>query len=88
MRSPRHNAGMDTTKQHDAAEQLALPAKAAAKLLGISERHLWALHSSARIPQPIRLGRSVRWRRAELVEWLDAGAPPRDRWEAMRGGSQ
>jgi len=64
-------------------EQLAIPAPQAAKLLGISTRHLWALHSSGRLPSPIRLGRSVRWRRDELGRWLAAGCPSRDKWEAM-----
>ena len=32
----------------------------------------------------VRLGRSVRWRRDELLAWLEAGCPARDRWEALR----
>ena len=62
-------------------EALALPASEVAGLLGISERHLWTLHSSGRLPRPVKLGRSVRWNRRELQEWLDAGCPSRDRWE-------
>ena len=34
-------------------ERLALPAAEVAKLLGISERHLWALNSSGRIFRPL-----------------------------------
>lgn len=78
-------AGMSTRTQNDAPDRLALPAPDTAKLLGISERHLWSLSASGRLPAPIRLGRSVRWRLDELRAWLDAGCPPRDRWEAMRG---
>ena len=74
---------MNTKTQNDATEQLALRAKAAARLLGISERHLWALHSSGRLPTPVRLGRSVRWRRDELLAWLEAGCPSRDVWDPM-----
>ena len=66
--------------------RLALPAADVARLLGISERHVWALNSSGRLPRPIRLGRAVRWPVDELRAWLAAGAPPRDRWEAMREG--
>jgi len=64
--------------------QLALSAAEVAKLLGVSERHVWALHSSGRLPRPIRLGRAVRWNVAELQAWLDAGAPERFRWETLR----
>ncbi len=66
--------------------RLALPAADVAKLLGISQRHLHTLNASGRLPRPIRLGRSVRWRADELRDWLDAGCPARDRWEAMREG--
>lgn len=67
------------------AQPLALSVEAVAQLLDISPRHVWALHSSGRLgPLPVRFGRAVRWNRRELEEWLDAGAPPRDRWLAMR----
>jgi predicted DNA-binding transcriptional regulator AlpA len=65
---------------------LALAANDVAKMLGISERHLWALNSSGRLPRPLRLGRAVRWPVEELRAWLAAGAPERSRWEALRDG--
>ena len=71
---------------HSGSEPLAISAHVAAELLSISERHLWTLHSSGRLPAPVRLGRAVRWRREELEQWLAAGAPPRDQWEVQRGG--
>lgn len=37
-----------------------------------------------RIPAPIQLGGRQVWRRAEIDSWLEAGAPPRDEWEARR----
>lgn len=67
-----------------APECLAMPAAELAKQLGISLRHLHALNSSGRLPRPVRLGRSTRWRAEEIRRWLDAGCPARDRWEAMR----
>jgi predicted DNA-binding transcriptional regulator AlpA len=68
------------------SERLALPAADVAKLLGISERHLWSMHSTGRLgPRPVAFGRAKRWRIDELRAWLDAGAPPRDKWLTMRG---
>jgi predicted DNA-binding transcriptional regulator AlpA len=65
-------------------DKLLVDAREAARLLDISERHLWALHSSGRLgPRPTALGRSKRWRVEELRAWLAAGAPSRDRWLAM-----
>ncbi len=57
-----------------------------AKALQISERHLWTLHSSGRLPQPMRFGRAVRWSADELRKWLAAGAPGRAEWERQKGG--
>lgn len=76
-----HNiARMSTATQRDHA-RLALTASAAAKLLDISIRHFWKLNATARIPRPVRLGRSVRWQLRELEEWLQAGCPARLEWE-------
>ncbi|MFM9957264.1 MAG: helix-turn-helix transcriptional regulator [Phycisphaerales bacterium] len=55
-----------------------------AHLLGVSRSMLWKLHSSGRLPLPIRLGRSTRWRRAEVLAWLEAGCPDRAAWQARR----
>lgn len=65
---------------------MALTSADLAEELSISERHVHNLNSTQRLPRPIRLGRSVRWSADELRDWLDAGAPPRDQWEAMRNG--
>ena len=77
---------MSTQPNQNASERLALPAAEVAKTLGISERHLWALHSQGRIPRPVRLGRATRWPLDELRAWLAAGSPARDKWEASRLG--
>jgi len=48
-----------------------------AALLGrCSTRHLYRMADVGRMPRPIKLGGLVRWRRAELMDWLDNGCPP------------
>jgi predicted DNA-binding transcriptional regulator AlpA len=47
-----------------------------ARLLEVSQRKVWALLSSGRMPQPIRIGRCVRWRIDEIRNWEAAGCPP------------
>lgn len=42
--------------------------RAAAKLLGISERHFRALVSAGRLPAGSKLGRARRWQVGELIE--------------------
>ena len=78
-------AGLVLVNDHDVAG-LVDDAAGLAKLLQVSLRHVNALNASGRLPKPIRLGRSVRWPREELVRWIAAGAPSRDAWEAMKGG--
>ncbi len=75
---------MNITSHAPETECLALASADVAKLLQVSERHISSLNSSGRLPRPIKLGRSVRWNAAELKRWLDAGAPSRDEWEAMK----
>lgn len=54
-----------------------LDVRAVAALLGgCSTRHVYRLCDAGRIPRPVKLGALVRWRRAELMEWLAAGCPP------------
>lgn len=47
-----------------------------ARMIGVSERTLWRLVSSGRVPAPVRIGRSTRWRLAEIREWIDRGCQP------------
>lgn len=65
-------------------DRLALTAEEVAERLGISRAHVFRLQNSGHLPRPVRLGRSVRWPCAVLESWLAAGAPPRERWEALQ----
>jgi len=62
-------------------------AKMAAGLLGISRAHFYRMHSAGKIPLPVRLGGCVRWRVDELLAWIEAGMPSRQRWQALKGGA-
>lgn len=54
-----------------------LTVKQLAAVLNLSTRTVWRMHSEGRIPPSVRLGRSVRWRRDEIDEWISAGCPER-----------
>lgn len=64
---------------------LAVGAAELGKLLGLGLRTVRSMDSAGRLPRPIRLGGSVRWRLDEIEAWLAAGAPNRDEWEALQG---
>lgn len=75
---------METTKTCIESERLALPAKDAAGLLGISRAQWWKLHSAGKVPMPVRLGtKAPRWRVEELRQWLAAGCPDRQTWQRV-----
>jgi predicted DNA-binding transcriptional regulator AlpA len=79
------NRFMKTTSPLITPDRLALTAKDAAAILGISRAQLWKLHASGKIPLPVYLGtKAPRWRADELREWLEAGAPDRQTWQKMR----
>ena len=44
-----------------------------AALLKVSVRQIWKLVASGRLPQPVRLGRSVRWLSADIGLFVLSG---------------
>jgi excisionase family DNA binding protein len=52
-----------------------LDVRAVAALLDCSPRHVFRLADTGAMPPPVRVGRLVRWRRADLEAWLAAGCP-------------
>lgn len=60
-----------------------ITAKQLADLLAVSERTVWRLDSAGKLPLPIRVGGSVRWRNSEIQRWLLAKCPDRKTWEEM-----
>lgn len=63
---------MSTKTNPNTPERLALSVRDVAELLGISTRHCWKLAASGRLPQPIRLGRSVRWIYTDILAHLES----------------
>lgn len=75
---------MGTETREIDTTRLAIDAIEVSRLLCISSRHVSNLNKTGRMPRPLKLGRSARWDLRELCDWLAAGAPSRDEWEAMR----
>jgi len=56
--------------------QLPLPLldrRTLAALLKCSPRHLDRMRKDGQIPQPVKLGALVRWRREEIDAWISGG---------------
>lgn len=76
----RTNATGERIAGHDSGQAVSaelLDVRAVAALLGgCSRRHVYRLADSGRMPPSIRLGNLVRWRRADLVDWIEGGCKP------------
>ncbi len=59
-----------------------LTVKDVAARLRISARQIWKLSSSGRMPAPVRVSSSVRWRAEDIARWVEMGCPSRERFEA------
>jgi excisionase family DNA binding protein len=57
-------------------EAALLDVSAVAAMLGCSVRHVYRLTDAGRMPASVRLGALVRWRRAEIEEWIASGCKP------------
>ncbi len=64
---------------------LLIDVKTTANLLSVSERMVYRLADQKAAPTPIRLGALVRWRLAEIIEWIDDGCPTKWKWPRSRG---
>jgi predicted DNA-binding transcriptional regulator AlpA len=80
---------MDTTNTPIDAQRLAVPAKSAAAICGVSRAQWWKLFSAGKVPAPVYLGaKAPRWRVDELRDWLAAGAPDLLTWQRLRGAQR
>ncbi|MFO0939809.1 MAG: helix-turn-helix domain-containing protein [Pirellulales bacterium] len=46
-----------------------------AALLDCCERHVYRLADSGRMPKPIKLGASTKWKLSEIREWIANNCP-------------
>lgn len=63
---------------------LVVDARRLAKLLCAGIRTVRTWDAAGKLPAPIRIGGRVVWRVSEIRAWLEAGAPDRETWAAMR----
>ena len=48
---------------------------AVAKMLQVTPRTVYRLADAGKIPRPLKIGKSVRWKRSELEQWIENGCP-------------
>jgi excisionase family DNA binding protein len=62
-------------RQAAAVTEKLLRVRDVAERLAVSTRQVWKLASSGRLPAPVRLGRSVRWRASDIDRFIESGCP-------------
>ena len=87
---PRADGGQSTAKPPVAADG-PLPFTMTGPEIGHELRVSWKtirrMDADGKLPRPVMVGaRSLRWVRQTIVEWLAAGCPDRDTFEANRKG--
>ncbi len=82
VRSNPRNKGLkpvDNLNQETSVDEIddvsLVPVEVVAKMLGISVRSVWRRLSAGELVVPRRLGRSVRWCRIEVRQWIADGCP-------------
>jgi predicted DNA-binding transcriptional regulator AlpA len=75
----------DNFKQPEAVrlDRLLGDAKIVAYLINHSVRQIRRLDIAGKMPRPLRKGRKVLWKLAEIRDWVEAGMPDRQTWEAI-----
>ena len=64
-------------------EQL-ITAKTLAKMLATSVRSVWRYKSTGRLPKSVKVGCSIRWRRADIQLWIEMGCPYQSEFETRK----
>jgi excisionase family DNA binding protein len=84
VQSPAGGSASVDAGQRSPPEPLLLSDREAAALLGISRAHFHRLRAAGKFgPEPIRLGRTLRFERDEVVRWARARCPEATTWRAM-----
>ena len=60
-------------KSYASVEPRLINASDVARMLSISKTTLWRLPASGRLPRPLRIGGSVRWRITDIRAWIEDG---------------
>ena len=66
----------------DDVELLTIPQMA--RLLGWGESVVRQRDKQGLLPAPLRFGGTIQWRRREIIDWISAGCPTRQKWESLK----
>jgi len=53
-----------------------LGAREVAQMLDLCERSIWRMADAGKLPRPLKVGSRTKWRRRDLIQWIDGGCKP------------
>jgi predicted DNA-binding transcriptional regulator AlpA len=85
---PSANGAAPTPLAAAVVAPLLADGRALGHLLCLGLRTVRAMDSAGKLPRPIRLGARTLWSISEIQDWIEAGAPDRQSWEARKAASR
>ena len=70
-------------KGHNDCEKMLIDACDAALLCGISRSTWYKAVASGKTPHSVKIGRSTRWLRDDLICWIQEGCPSHAKWVVL-----
>lgn len=61
-----------------------LTAQDVAGILSLSKRQIFRLNSCGKIPKPVKINNTVRWRQSDIENWISLDCPDRHEFEQRK----
>lgn len=68
----------------EVTQEKLISARTLANTLSTSVRTIWRLRSSGRLPKPVGVGGSIRWRASDIEKWIDWGCCNQSEFKARK----
>ena len=63
-----------------------LKSGALAQILNLSKRTVHRLNCTGKIPCPVKINGSIRWRQSDIDLWIELGCPDREAFNIRKAG--
>ncbi len=57
------------------------------RFFGLSTRSIWRLRAAGRLPEPLTIAGSVRWRASDIHRWQKLGCPDQITFASLQQGN-
>jgi len=87
MRYPELEAHVSWIKlKGDTMSEKLLKANEVAQTVNVSKRTIHRLNCAGKIPCPIKINGSIRWRQSDIDLWIELGCPDREAFNIRKAG--